>query len=83
MAGGCITLTLASHMCITRSAIVRYQTHENRRFSVNHHTRVPQIQATSSLIVRLAPVMLKSMPSPARYRAAVVQTQFDWILILS
>ena len=59
------------------------QTHENRRFSVNHHTRVPQIQATSSLIVRLAPVMLKSMPSPARYRAAMVQTQFDWILILS
>ena len=50
------------------------QTHENRRFSVNHHTRVPQIQATSSLIVRLAPVMLTGMAQPARYRAVMVQT---------
>ena len=51
------------------------QTHENRRFSVNRRTQVPQIQATSSLIVRLAPLMLKSMPSPARCRCRVVSAK--------
>merc|ERR1711865_1245711 len=59
------------------------QTHENRRFSVNSPSTLPQILATSSLIVQLVAAMLKSMAKPARYRAAIVQTQFDWILILS
>jgi len=59
------------------------QTHENRRFSVDSPSTLPQIPATSSLIVQLVAAMLKSMAKPARYRAAMVQTQFDWILILS
>merc|ERR1711865_885954 len=50
------------------------QTHENRRFSVNSPSTLPQIPATSSLIVQLVAAMLKSMAKPTRYRAAIVQT---------